>query len=850
MFKVALKNILGHKLRTLFTAVAIALGVGFMAGTFVLTDTMQKAFDELFSDIGAEIDVQVQGKAPFEAETQQGEAARPDIDPALVDDIRQVDGVVEAEPVVFTLAWVLDADGDTIAQGGAPSFGTNWTGVPEIDVFTIEEGEAPSGETGAVLDEATVDKAGFRVGDTFQVQTQSGVVDLTLQGVVTFGETGSLAGASIVALDTPAALDLFSTSGEVQQISVVGEDGISQQELADRISAVLPDTAEAITGEQSIDDQTESIQEGIGIFRQILTYIGLISLIAGAFLIYNTFGIIIGQRLRELALLRALGSSRRQVLSSVLAESAVTGLIASLMGLAGGIALAYGMIALLSAFGLELPDTLPVVSPRTIITSLVVGIGITVFSSLAPAIRGSRIPPVAALREQAVESPGRSKVRLVVGVLLTLIGVVSMVSGATGGEVAPAASGMIGLFAGVIVLGPFLVPVLVGVLGFPLRLLGLPGTLGRDNSRRNPKRSAGTAAALMLAVTIITFIAVSTLSFTSAFNSSTDKYLLADLEITSGFVLTLGPSLVDTLAEMPEVGAVTGVQQGQIEIEGEVRNVYGVRPATTEQIFDLRGVEGDLAGMGPDEIALDRDTARIAVWGIGKELAVTLPDGTEQTMTVAAIYEDGAIVAQNSDGHYLVSEQVFRDHFPENSQTLNRVDVKAADGVSLAELRTVVEDAVKDFPSAEVRDKEEIKEANNNQLLISLSILFVLLGLALVIGALGVAITLALSVFERTREIGLLRSVGATRSQVALSITAESLLLAALGTVLGLAIGIAGAAAVVQSQSDLIPTLSVRIPIWFVLVVFVVANGIGLVASLIPGWRAARMDVLRAVTHE
>ncbi len=850
MFKVALKNILGHKLRTLFTAIAVALGVGFMAGTFVLTDTMGAAFDDLFSDIGADIDVQVQGKAPFESDTVQGDPARPDIDASLVDEIRQVDGVAEAEPVVFTLAYVLDADGDSVAQGGAPSFGTNWTGVPEIDVFTVEEGEAPSGDTGAVLDEATVDKAGFEVGDQFQVQTISGVIDLTLQGVVSFGDTGSLAGASIVAVDTDVALRSFTTSGKVQNISVVGEDGVSQQELVDRISEVLPDTAEAITGQQAIDDQTESIQEGIGIFRQILTAIGLISLIAGAFLIYNTFGIIIGQRLRELALLRALGSSRRQVLLSVLGESALTGVFASLLGLVGGIALAYGLIGLLSAIGLELPDTLPVVAPRTIIVSLLVGTGITVFSSLAPAIRGSRIAPVAALREQAVETASRSKVRLGVGLALAVAALAAMVSGASGGEVGPAALGMVLLFAAVIILGPFLVPALIGVLGAPLRLLGLPGVLGRDNSRRNPKRSASTAAALMLAVTIITFIAVSTLSFTSAFNSATDRYLLADLEVTSGFVPTLGPALVDALAETPEVAAVTGVQQGSIEIDGEVRTVYGVTPEAVPDIFDLRGVDGDLAGMGPDGIAIDQVTADDTGWGLGDELDVRYPDGATATVSVAAIYTDGGIVAQNSDGHYLVPAQVFQDHFPENAQALNRVEVRAADGVGLEQLRSVVEDAVTDFPSAEVRDKEEIKEANNNQLLVSLGFLFVLLGLALVIGALGVAITLALSVFERTREIGLLRSVGATRSQLALSITAESLLLTALGTVLGLAIGIAGAVAVIQSQTDLIPTLSVRLPIPFVVLVFVVANLIGLMASLIPGWRAARMDVLKAVTHD
>jgi putative ABC transport system permease protein len=491
-----------------------------------------------------------------------------------------------------------------------------------------------------------------------------------------------------------------------------------------------------------------------------------------------------------------------------------------------------------------------VVAPRTIVVSLLVGTGITVFSSLAPAIRGSRIAPVAALREQAVETASRSKVRLGIGIVIGLLATVAMVSGAAGGEVGPAALGMVLLFAAVIILGPFLVPTLIGALGAPLRLFGLPGALGRDNSRRNPKRSASTAAALMLAVTIITFIAVSTLSFTAAFNSATDEYLNADLEVTSGFVPTLGPSLVASLAEAPEVSDVTGVQQGQIEINGVVRTVYGVTPAAVPAIFDLQGIEGDLAGMGPDEIAIDRATAKIALWGLGKELDVRYPDGTTATVTVAAIYEDGGIIAQNSDGHYLVPAQVFQDHFPESSQTLNRVDVKAAEGVSLPELRAVVEQAVGDFPSAEVRDKEEIKEANNNQLLISLSFLFVLLGLALVIGALGVAITLALSVFERTREIGLLRSVGATRSQLALSITAESLLLTALGTVLGLAIGILGAVAVVQSQTDIIPSLAVRIPIWFVLLVFVVANLIGLVASLIPGWRAARMDVLKAVTHD
>ncbi len=850
MFKVALKNLLGHKLRTIFTAIAIALGVGFMAGTFVLTDTIEKAFDDLFADIGAGIDAVVQGKAPFESETMQGETARPDVDASLVDAIRQIDGVADAEPVVFTFAWVLDGDGESVSQGGAPSFGTNWTGVPEIDVFTIDEGAPPSGPNGAVLDRATVDAAGFEIGDSFQVQTTTGVVDMTLQGIVSFGDVGSLAGASIVALDTPSALETFSTSGKVQNISVVADDGVSQEELVAAIAPELPSSAEVITGEQSIDDQTESVQEGIGALRQILTYIGLISLIAGAFLIFNTFGIIIGQRLRELALLRALGSSRRQVLTSVLGESFLTGVLASVLGLAGGIALAFLLIAALSAIGLELPSQVPVVSPRTIIVSLLVGTGITVFSSLAPAIRGSRIPPIAALRDQAVETPTRSIVRLVVGVIVTLAGVAMMVSGASSGTVGYAAGGMIGLFAGAIVLGPYLVPGLVAVLGFPLRIFGLPGELGKDNSRRNPKRSASTAAALMLAVTIITFIAISTMSFTSAFNSATQKYLLADLRVSSGFIPTLGPALVDGLAAEPDVAAVSGVQQGQIEVDGTVKMVYGVTPSAVPDLYDVGDVEGDLAAMTADEIAIDEDTAEDEGWGIGSEIPVTYPDASTATLSVAAIYENGGIIAQNSDGHFLVDATVFQDHFPENAQILNFVDVRGADGIGIDQLRTVVEQASADFPSAEVKDKQQLEEDNNNQLIVILGILYVLLGLALVIGALGVAITLALSVFERTREIGLLRAVGATRSQLALSITAESLLLTALGTVIGLVIGVLGAAAVVQSQTELIDTLSVQVPIWFIVAVFVVATIIGVLAAIIPGWRAARMDVLHAITVE
>lgn len=850
MLKVALKNLLGHKLRTLFTAVAIALGVAFMAGTFVLTDTITETFDDLFTEAYAGLDAVVQGEEPFESSAFETGGQRPDIDASVADLVAEVDGVEVAEPGVGGIAYLLDPEGDPYVVGGAPSFGGSWSGIPEVDSFTLEEGADPVGPSEVVIDGATADSAGLGPGDEAQVQTLSGTFPVTIAGVARFGESGNLGGAAFVLMETEAAIEAFGTPGRIQAVYVIAEEGLSEEEVVERIRPVLPDGVEVVTAAETTEENQDLLEEGIGFFRTFLTAVGLVSLAAGAFLIYNTFGIIIGQRMRELALLRALGSSRRQVLVSVLVESLVIGIVASLLGLVGGILLALGMIQVVEAVGVELPGTLPVVAPRTIIVSLLVGTTITVLSSLAPAFRASRVAPLAALRETAVEGPSRSLVRLVIGLAVAAIGVAVMVSGMQSGEVAQAAGGIVGLFAGVVILGPFLVPALVGALGWPLRLAGFSGVLGRDNARRNPKRSAGTAASLMLAVTIITFIAVATLSFTDSFNSATDKYLKADLEISSGAAPVLGPALVDSLQGLDEVRAVTGVQRGQVQIDDAVRPVYGVNAPAVLDIFDLQGVEGDLASMTTEQVAIDRETADERGLDIGDTLAVLFPDSTEADLEVVAIYEDAGIIAQNTDGHYLLDAALFQQHFGANNQWLLRVDVRAAEGVDVEQLRTIVEEELEAFPTATVRDKEELKDEARNQLLIALGILFVLLGLALVIGALGVTITLALSVFERTREIGLLRAVGATRGQMGIAICVEAILLTLLGTIAGLVIGLLGAVAVVRSQADVIDTLQVSIPWPFILGVLVVAVGIGVLAAVVPAWRVARMNVLDAVTVE
>ncbi|HYI60391.1 MAG TPA: FtsX-like permease family protein [Acidimicrobiales bacterium] len=855
MLKVALKNLLGHKFRTLFTAVAVALGVGFMSGTFVLTDTVAASFDTIFTEANAGIDAVVRGQAAYEAAAVDGGDQRPDIDPAVADLVRQVDGVAAAEPVVASIGSVLDDEGDPLNSTGAPSFGSNWTGNAAIDVFEVEEGRAPEGATEAVVDTLTAEAGDLAVGDPFRVQTLKGVVELDLVGIIRFGESGNLGGASFVMMATPAAIETFTLDGRIQNVSAVAEDGVSEPELVRRITAELPDGLEAITAAESTEEAEEGIGSFVATFQVVLNSFAAIALLAGAFLIYNTFGIVIGQRVRELALLRALGSARRQVLTSVVVESAVVGLIASIMGLVGGIALAVALQSALATTGLGEAGAVPVIAPRTIVASLLVGTTISVLCALVPGWRASRVPPVAALREASVDDVRRSPIRLAIGLAVAAAGVAFLVVGGVGtgtDAVAQAALGTVVIFTAVVVLGPYIVPPLTGLLGLPLRLFGVAGTLGRDNARRNPKRSAGTASALMLSVTLITFIAVFALSFGRSINAATDEYFKGDLEVvTSAFGFpSLSPDLVDDLAGQDEVAAVTGVQRGIVEIDGDTRPVYGVRFSDVLDVFDLGEVRGDLASLAPEQIAIDDRTAEEEGWAIGTEVPVTYPDGQPTTVTVGAIYGSGGIVAQNSDGRFLVSDQVFRDRFPGVGQLVSRIDVTAAQGVGVEELRQVVEARTESFAGAQVRDRREIKAANNRQLTFTLGIFFALLGLALVIGALGVTITLALSVFERTREIGLLRAVGATRRQMAGAITGESIILTMLGTVLGLAIGIAGGIAVVRTQRAELDTLRISVSPPFVIGVLVLALLIGMGASLIPAWRAARMDVLKAVTVE
>ena len=856
MSKIALKSLLGHKLRLLITTIAIVLGVGFMAGTFVLTDTLEKTFDDLFENVNEGTDALIRQKSAFEGTSQDGGAGiRGDLDPALLDVIREAPGVDAADVVVFTVASVATEDGEAVNDAAAaPQFGFNASEDDRFNPYEVVEGKAPTGSDQVMIDRATAKKGKISVGDTIKVFSLTEPFEAEVTGIVAFDGEDSLAGASAVIMDTEGALRRFTPNGKVQQIVVAAQSGVSQEEVVQNLRAVLPDNVEAITGAASTEESQDQLQEGLQIFNTVLAGFAGVALLAGTFLIYNTFGIIIAQRTRELALLRALGARRSQVRWSVLGEAAVIGLVASILGLFAGIGLAIGLKALFGAVGFDLPSTAAVLKPRTIVVSLVVGLLTTTLSALAPAWRASRVAPVEAMRAAAVETPRVSKVRIAVGVILLLLGGALLVSGASGKTLPPLAFGAVLLFLASVVLGPPLAKLVTGVVGRAVP--GITGRLARDNVARNPKRSANTATSLVIGLGVVTIFTVFSTSFGASINAAVESGFRADFQVSSGgFGLGgISPAFAEQARELDGVEAVSGIRRGSVQIsertEPKTRAIFGVSAADVEQVLDLGIEEGSLTDLGPDTIAVDRATVDENGWKMGDVLDVTYADGSQHQHEIAAIYEDGGVVAQNNDGHFVVDMSVYAASQPSASQVDNRILVKAADGVAVDSVRTELEGLGKDFGSPEVQDLGEVQDAQTTQINQQLGFLVILLAMAILIGFIGIFNTLLLSVLERTREIGLLRAVGMARGQVARMVLAESVLVSLLGSILGFVIGLSVGSALMLAIRDELPTARISLPIPVLIIYGLVALIGGTAAGLLPAFRASRLNVLTAIAAD
>jgi putative ABC transport system permease protein len=848
VLKVALKGTWAHKRRMVGTIAAVVLGVAFLAGTLVLGDTMRAGFDELFTDATAGTDAVVRGRSAVEAD----ELTQPTLlDASVLDDVRAVDSVADAEPEILGLGQLLGSDGEPIGGNGPPTLASNWIDNPELSSVELVRGDPPSAPNEVVIDTTTAETGGLDIGDTTIVRTPA-PIEVTIVGLSQLKEGASTSGVTYTAFTLDAARDLLvAGQDKVTDILVAAEPGVSQSELAERISAVLPSDAEAITGEDLAAEFSESIEDDfLGLFERFLVVFAVIALLVAAFSIYNTFTITVAQRIRESALLRAIGSSRGQILASVFIEALIIGIVASAIGLVAGIGLAVALSALLDAFGFGIPTAAPVLAGSTVAWAFAVGIGVTLLAGIVPAVRASRVSPLAALRDVGVDRSHTSVARAVIGAVLTIGGIALVVTAAlgSGGVLTQAAIGAILLVVGVVVLGPIAARPVSALLGRPLPAVrGVTGALARQNAMRNPRRTAGTAAALMVGVAVVTMFTVMAASIKATLDDRVSRSFGGDLVVAAGGFSGSGidPELAGALGELDEVDEAVGVGLGAAVIDGESRTFTVTDPAAATDMLGIGVVEGSMADVGDTEIAISEDEAEAEDWSVGSPVELAFSDGQTEEVTVAAVFESRQ---GDAISPIVVPVVVWAPHTTQLTDTT--VLVRLADGVALSDGEAAVTEVAEAFGQPDVQTRDEYVDSIASGVDTFLYFVYALLALAILIALMGIANTLSLSVYERTRELGLLRAVGQTRSQTRTMVRWESVIIALFGTLGGLGLGTFLGWALLRALAADEGVGVFAAPIGQLVIVLAFGALVGLLAAVRPARRAARLDVLAAIATE
>jgi putative ABC transport system permease protein len=846
MLKITIKRLLASKRRLFTTAMAVLLGVAFMAGTLVLTDTIGKTVTDFFASLNAGTDAHVRGRA---ASPDLG-GQRPRVDAALVPTITAVPGVAAAEGSISGYAQLVDKHGKAVGNQtlGAAPVGANWGTVDALNPFNLVTGRPPQADAEVVIDKASADKARLAVGDTATVLVQTGPQRVRVVGIARFGTVDSPAGSSVVLFTKAAAERLVGQAGKVDGIGVVAAKGVSQEELRDRIAKVTPPGVEVVTGTVIEQESQRAVKDIMRLTNQFLLTFALIALFVGSFIIYNTFSILVAQRTRDIALLRAVGASRRQVLGSVLLEAVAVGLIAAVLGLVAGIGVAAGLKALLAAFGLDIPAAGIVVTARAVLASLLTGVLVSVASAVLPARRAAKVAPIAALRDLAHDRSGRSRRRVAIGAAVTAAGAASLSLGllSQSDRGLPAVGfGAAVIFLGVTVLGPVIARPVSRLIGAPLpALTGMAGRLARDNAIRNPKRTAATAAALMIGVSLVCFITIVASSSKASATAKVDKAFTGDFVIDAGSLGAGGLShdLAERLDRLPEVKAASGVRQTVVQIGGTTADLVAVDPASYGEIVDLDVTRGRLEDLDTDGIAVRDTVATAKGWSVGDTVPVRFAQTGEHQLDVAAIYRNKDVAGAD----YLMGLAAYEANAADRFDT--KVLVVKADRVSAADARAAIEQVTADYPTAKLQDQTEYKTAQTAQIDRFVNLVYVLLALAVLIALLGIANTLVLSIFERTRELGLLRAVGMTRRQVRSMVRWESVIIALLGAFLGLAIGLFASWAMVTAVAN--EGARLQLPVGQLAVVTLIAALAGMLAAVVPAQRASRLNVLAAIATE
>ncbi|MEN0136112.1 MAG: FtsX-like permease family protein [Rhodococcus sp. (in: high G+C Gram-positive bacteria)] len=832
MRKVSLRNLAAHKVRLALTVLSVVLGTAFVAGSFVFTDTLQKTFDSIFENTAQGVDVRVS--------TEERNSSGVPLED--LDTISALGGVRAVAPAVSGQIVLIGSDGAAVQTGGAPSIGESYLppgqALGEPDEYV--QGTPPAQAGQIAVNASAAERAQLAVGDTTKVLVPArGMIDVTVSGIYDTGnETGGFIGATFV---DSQARELFTDGKHVEYIDVAGT-GESQGELRDEIAAALPD-AKVQTGDEVREETKAQVTEALSFINYFLLAFGAIALLVGTFIIYNTFSMIVAQRLRELALLRAIGASRKQVGRSVVFEALVVGVIGSAIGIAAGVGLAYGLRALLNTFDVGLPEGPLQVGPRTILIALVVGVLVTTVSAYAPARRASKVPPVAAMREEFASTGDSLHVRTIAGAVLGVLGVVGLVIGSRGtggGAAAVVGAGALGLILAVLFAAPALSRPIVGALGAVLaKPFGPVGRLARTNAVRNPRRTAATAFALTLGLMLVSVIGVFGASAKASVNQLVDSGVSADYVLTGPNQIGVPSGAARAVRNLDDVQSAVALHPVSVTVDDE-REQGASLDGPLDGVLDYTLVEGgaDLTG---NHLVVSQTTAAQKGWTLGSTVPMTSADGKVVDAEVTGVFEDNQLV-----GDWLVSDDVYRQVMPAATIPDLAVLIDAKPGADLTQLRTDLESATKQFVVVQVQDREQFKGTQGQQIDTLLAILYGLLALAVVIAILGIINTLALSVVERRREIGMLRAVGMQRSQMRRTIYLESMLIAVFGAAVGVVLGIAFGWGFVSTLKDQ-GLGQVTVP-WGQVVAMLLGSGVvGVFAALWPASRAARTRPLEAI---
>jgi putative ABC transport system permease protein len=852
VIRFAVKGLSGRKLRTALTAIAIVLGVAMVSGTYVLTDSISNAFNAIFEQQYANTDAVITGKAAFDL-GQSGTTTAPPFPESVLADVKALPDVKAAIGGVGGEAQLIGKNGKAIVFGGAPNLGFSVDPTqPDFNSLTLSSGAWPkSGEV--VVDTATASKKNLAAGQTIGVQAEGPVETFRISGLVKFGAVDTIGGATLAGFDLPTAQQLFGKVGKLDQIRVSARPGVSSAELVAQIEKILPPGAQVKSGNSQAESDSKDTNSFITILQTFLLAFGGIALFVGAFVIANSLSITIAQRTREFATLRTLGASRRQVLGSVIVEALVMGIVASVVGLLLGVLLGKGLFKLFDAVGFTLPNNGITVETRTIVVALAVGILVTLLASLRPAVRATRVPPIAAVREGATLPEGRfHRFRGVGAAATALLGLAALLYGVFGnGLDTKQVLVMIGLgalllFIGVALFSAHLVVPMATVLGWPAtRLGGAAGVLARENSQRNPQRTASTAAALMIGLALVTLVATLAAGIIGTFNSAVDDLARGEFyAITAQNNFSPIPiSASEAVVKTPGVKSAASVRAGEMSVFENTRLLTAVDP-TIGTVINLDWVDGNqsvLSSLGANGAFIDDGFAKNHDLTVGQPLVLITPTGDTIDLVVRGIFKPPA--GGSPFGPVTISSATFDKYYENPKNVFTFVTMQG--GVTEANT-AALERSLSGFPNAKVADGEQFKKNQASGIKSALNVLYVLLALSVLVSFFGIVNTLVLTVFERTREIGMLRAIGMTRRQIRRMIRHESVITSLIGAVIGIILGIILAAILISRVKE----INFFMP-WTQLVIFLVAAVVvGIVAAIFPARRAAKLNPLEALQYE